>query len=158
MTCLHTQNADPDVRTDMEAFLSQVVPEVCVAVLPATHLRAHSYGMVAGLLVPHQVDADCRGIQQHAHTQHAMTLCSACQFCSSAGMHMCLVQGRSAPWVHTSEGLDDMPAHIKASLFGPSLNIPITAGRLNLGTWWVRTMGGLTSLFAGSCASMDYRL
>lgn len=36
---------------------------------------------------------------------------------------------------HTSEGPDDMPAHIKASLLGTSVTIPITNGRLNLGTW-----------------------
>jgi secondary thiamine-phosphate synthase enzyme len=36
---------------------------------------------------------------------------------------------------HNSEGSDDMPAHIKASLFGSSLTIPITNGDLNLGTW-----------------------
>lgn len=36
---------------------------------------------------------------------------------------------------HTMEGPDDMPAHIKASLIGTSVQIPITKGRLNLGTW-----------------------
>lgn len=36
---------------------------------------------------------------------------------------------------HTLEGLDDMPAHAKCSLFGVSVTIPITDGRLNLGTW-----------------------
>ena len=36
---------------------------------------------------------------------------------------------------HTYEGDDDMPAHAKSSLLGVSLNIPITNGRLNLGTW-----------------------
>lgn len=36
---------------------------------------------------------------------------------------------------HTFEGPDDMPAHIKASLLGTALQIPITNGRLNLGTW-----------------------
>ena len=36
---------------------------------------------------------------------------------------------------HTLEGADDMPAHIKASLLGSSLQIPVTNGRLNLGTW-----------------------
>ena len=36
---------------------------------------------------------------------------------------------------HDSEGDDDMPAHIKSSLLGQSLTIPITNGRLNLGTW-----------------------
>ena len=36
---------------------------------------------------------------------------------------------------HTYEGPDDMPAHIKASLLGFTIEIPITLGRLNLGTW-----------------------
>ena len=36
---------------------------------------------------------------------------------------------------HTSEGPDDMPAHIKSTIIGTSLIIPITNGRLNLGTW-----------------------
>jgi secondary thiamine-phosphate synthase enzyme len=36
---------------------------------------------------------------------------------------------------HTSEGVDDMPAHIKTSLLGNSITIPITNGKLNLGTW-----------------------
>jgi secondary thiamine-phosphate synthase enzyme len=36
---------------------------------------------------------------------------------------------------HTLEGSDDMPAHIKASLMGTSVQIPITNGKLNLGTW-----------------------
>jgi len=36
---------------------------------------------------------------------------------------------------HTTEGPDDMPAHIKAALIGNSLTIPVTDGRLNLGTW-----------------------
>lgn len=37
--------------------------------------------------------------------------------------------------VHTIEGPDDMPAHIKSSLVGASVQIPITNGQLNLGTW-----------------------
>ena len=36
---------------------------------------------------------------------------------------------------HRSEGGDDMPAHIKSSMLGTSLSIPITNGRFNLGTW-----------------------
>ena len=36
---------------------------------------------------------------------------------------------------HTFEGADDMPAHLKASILGNSLTIPITDGHLNLGTW-----------------------
>ena len=40
------------------------------------------------------------------------------------------------PWYdHNSEGTDDMPAHIKSTLIGNSLTIPITEGKLNLGTW-----------------------
>ena len=38
-------------------------------------------------------------------------------------------------WTHTVEGPDDMPAHIKASLMGPSLTLPVRDGRLALGTW-----------------------
>ncbi len=38
-------------------------------------------------------------------------------------------------WTHTLEGPDDMPAHIKASLLGPSLTLPVADGRLALGTW-----------------------
>lgn len=36
---------------------------------------------------------------------------------------------------HTDEGPDDMPAHLKAAMLGSSVTIPITGGRLNLGTW-----------------------
>jgi secondary thiamine-phosphate synthase enzyme len=39
------------------------------------------------------------------------------------------------PYRHTCEGPDDMPAHVKASLLGASLSIPIREGRLALGTW-----------------------
>jgi secondary thiamine-phosphate synthase enzyme len=38
-------------------------------------------------------------------------------------------------WTHTMEGPDDMPAHIKASLLGPSVTVPVRDGRLHLGTW-----------------------
>jgi secondary thiamine-phosphate synthase enzyme len=39
------------------------------------------------------------------------------------------------PWVHTVEGPDDMPAHIKAMLTGVSLHVPVRGGALALGTW-----------------------
>ena len=45
------------------------------------------------------------------------------------------VPERSPLWTHTLEGPDDMPAHIKAALLGPSLSLPIASGRLALGTW-----------------------
>jgi secondary thiamine-phosphate synthase enzyme len=41
----------------------------------------------------------------------------------------------AAYWTHTLEGADDMPAHVKSSLLGASLTIPVAGGRLALGTW-----------------------
>ncbi|MCW2967670.1 MAG: YjbQ family protein [Solirubrobacteraceae bacterium] len=57
-------------------------------------------------------------------------------------------------WTHTSEGADDMPAHVKASLMGSSLTLPVAGGRLALGTWQGiylcehRDRGGARSLVA----------
>ncbi|MFL5845743.1 MAG: secondary thiamine-phosphate synthase enzyme YjbQ [Solirubrobacteraceae bacterium] len=57
-------------------------------------------------------------------------------------------------WTHTDEGSDDMPAHIKASLMGASLTLPVRDGRLALGTWQGiylcehRDRGGRRSLIA----------
>lgn len=41
----------------------------------------------------------------------------------------------SLPYVHTLEGPDDMPAHVKASMMGASVMIPVGDGKLKLGTW-----------------------
>ena len=46
-----------------------------------------------------------------------------------------LVKENEPYYEHTMEGADDMPAHAKSSLFGTSITIPITNGRLNMGTW-----------------------
>ncbi|WP_017731014.1 secondary thiamine-phosphate synthase enzyme YjbQ [Nafulsella turpanensis] len=46
-----------------------------------------------------------------------------------------LVPENEPHYTHTQEGSDDMPAHLKAALLGNSLQIPITKGSLNLGTW-----------------------
>ena len=46
-----------------------------------------------------------------------------------------LVPENRPEYEHTLEGADDMPAHAKSTLSGVSLTIPITDGRLNLGTW-----------------------
>jgi len=43
--------------------------------------------------------------------------------------------GKGWSYRHSCEGPDDMPAHIKAALVGSSVSVPITNGRLNLGTW-----------------------
>ena len=57
-------------------------------------------------------------------------------------------------WTHTLEGADDMPAHVKAALMGPSLTLPIAGGRLALGTWQgiylceARDRGGARRLIA----------
>ncbi len=57
-------------------------------------------------------------------------------------------------WTHTLEGDDDMPAHVKAALLGPSLTLPVTGGQLALGTWQGiylcehRDRGGPRSLLA----------
>jgi secondary thiamine-phosphate synthase enzyme len=57
-------------------------------------------------------------------------------------------------WTHTLEGDDDMPAHIKAALLGPSLMLPVARGRPALGTWQGiylcehRDHGGARSLVA----------
>jgi secondary thiamine-phosphate synthase enzyme len=45
------------------------------------------------------------------------------------------VPERASYWTHTLEGPDDMPAHVKAALLGPSLTLPVSDGRLALGTW-----------------------
>jgi secondary thiamine-phosphate synthase enzyme len=50
--------------------------------------------------------------------------------------HFNVIAPENAPYyAHDTEGSDDMPAHLKASLLGSSLTIPVTDGRLNLGTW-----------------------
>ena len=41
----------------------------------------------------------------------------------------------SLPYIHTIEGPDDMPAHVKASMMGASVMIPIADGRLQVGIW-----------------------
>jgi secondary thiamine-phosphate synthase enzyme len=64
------------------------------------------------------------------------------------------VPERAPYWTHTLEGADDMPAHVKAALFGPSLTLPVSGGRLALGTWQGiylcehRDRGGSRSLMA----------
>ncbi|MCF8233446.1 MAG: secondary thiamine-phosphate synthase enzyme YjbQ [Bacteroidales bacterium] len=46
-----------------------------------------------------------------------------------------LVPENDPDYTHTMEGPDDMPAHVKASLIGASLTVPVKNGRLDLGTW-----------------------
>jgi len=64
-------------------------------------------------------------------------------------------------WTHTLEGSDDMPAHVKAALLGPSLTLPVGEGRLALGTWQGiylcehRDRGGSRSLVATISGEAD---
>jgi len=66
-------------------------------------------------------------------------------------------------WTHTLEGSDDMPAHVKAALLGPSLTLPVSRGRLALGTWQGiylcehRDRGGSRSLIATVWGSRSER-
>ena len=69
------------------------------------------------------------------------------------------------PWFrHTVEGPDDMPAHVKAVLIGPSLTLPVAGGRLALGTWQGiylcehRERGGARSLVATAWGEPANRL
>ena len=98
--CKHTscglsinENADPDVRVDMETIFNRLVPEM-------TNEREESDACINS--------SERGGIRQ---SQNRLE------------------------YEHTLEGADDMPAHAKSTLSGVSLTIPITDGRLNLGTW-----------------------
>lgn len=68
-----------------------------------------------------------------------------------------LVREREPYYTHVLEGDDDMPAHAKCSIIGAELTIPITGGRLNLGTWQgiylceFRNYGGSRSIVATVC-------
>lgn len=46
-----------------------------------------------------------------------------------------LIPENDPVYTHTMEGPDDMPAHLKSSLLGNGLTIPLTSGKMNLGTW-----------------------
>ena len=98
--CKHTscglsinENADPDVRVDMETIFNHIVPEM-------TNEREESDACINS--------SERGGIRR---SQNRLE------------------------YEHTLEGADDMPAHAKSTLSGVSLTIPITNGRLNMGTW-----------------------
>ena len=74
------------------------------------------------------------------HTSCALSLNENCD--SDVRADMSDAPDRLAPedrkgelYRHADEGLDDMPAHLKSSLMGASVSVPITDGRLNTGTW-----------------------
>lgn len=72
------------------------------------------------------------------HTSCALSICENWDPSVRADMECIydrLVPENAPYYQHTLEGSDDMPAHAKCIITGVSLNIPITGGRLNLGTW-----------------------
>ncbi len=71
------------------------------------------------------------------HTSASLTLNENCDPTVRADMEQYFLRSvpENAPYQHDYEGADDMPAHIKSSLLGTSLLLPISRGRLMLGTW-----------------------
>jgi secondary thiamine-phosphate synthase enzyme len=71
------------------------------------------------------------------------------------------VPERASYWTHVLEGPDDMPAHVKAALLGPSLTLPVARGRLALGSWQGiylcehRNRGGARSVMATASGNPD---
>lgn len=71
------------------------------------------------------------------HTSASLTLNENCDPTVRQDMerHFLKAVPEDAPYEHDYEGPDDMPAHIKSSLLGTSLLLPVSRGRLLLGTW-----------------------
>lgn len=71
------------------------------------------------------------------HTSASLTINENASPDVSRDLEMSLnkIAPENSPYIHTIEGPDDMPAHVKSSLLGSSVTIPVTSGRLNLGTW-----------------------
>ncbi|KAI8065443.1 hypothetical protein BC940DRAFT_304106 [Gongronella butleri] len=71
------------------------------------------------------------------HTSASLMINENCDPDVRTDMNMALdkIVPETLPYIHTDEGSDDMPGHVKSGLVGVSLNVPITNGRLNLGTW-----------------------
>jgi secondary thiamine-phosphate synthase enzyme len=71
------------------------------------------------------------------HTSASLTINENADPDVPKDLHMALdrLAPESWPWRHTCEGPDDMPAHVKATLSGSSISIPIAKGQLLTGTW-----------------------
>jgi len=71
------------------------------------------------------------------HTSASLMLNENCDPDVRTDMEMSLnkICPEDFPYIHTDEGPDDMPGHLKSGIVGVSLNIPITQGKLNVGTW-----------------------
>lgn len=71
------------------------------------------------------------------HTSAALTINENCDPDVRTDMDMALdhIVPEKLDWLHTDEGPDDSVSHTKASILGSTVTVPITDGRLNLGTW-----------------------
>lgn len=72
---------------------------------------------------------------QHTSASISLNECWDGQVRDDMEMMLNRIAPENAPYTHTLEGSDDMPAHVKTSLIGASITIPITKGKLNIGTW-----------------------
>ena len=108
------------------------------------HLPAHKRGfhLITDQLISHLDELNQIKVGMlHVfikHTSASLTINENADYTvrSDFERHMNVMVPENAPYYeHVFEGADDMPAHIKASLMGASVQIPITDGRLNLGTW-----------------------
>jgi secondary thiamine-phosphate synthase enzyme len=98
-------------------------------------------------LITHEVEAGMRGLENISvgiahvfirHTSASLTLNenASPDVRQDFEAHFNEMVPEGAPYYrHTMEGPDDMPAHLKASLLGSSLTIPVRDGRFDLGTW-----------------------
>lgn len=71
------------------------------------------------------------------HTSASLTISENADPDVPADLESCFsaIAPEDFPYEHTIEGPDDMPAHVKAAILGSSVSIPVSGGRLCLGTW-----------------------
>ena len=98
------------------------------------------YHLITGLVIQNLPELPASGILHLfiKHTSAGLTLNENADPSVRADLerHFNVIAPEGAThYTHDTEGSDDMPAHIKSSLLGASLTIPISDGRLNLGTW-----------------------
>ena len=108
-----------DIRTSNRDELVDITPQVAQAI--------HESGIDEGVVtvyVPHTTAAVTVNENADPSVRHDF----------EAFMNH-LIPENHPLYSHIYEGADDMPAHLKASIIGHSVTIPITGGRLNLGTW-----------------------
>ena len=72
---------------------------------------------------------------QHTSASISLNECWDSQVRDDMEMMLNKIVPEQAAYTHTLEGPDDMPAHVKCSLMDASINVPITNGQLNVGTW-----------------------